>query len=120
MFHPARPPERWSSPANRRATSKGCPYVVDAVAMSPIRSVEAASAASSVSGSIRLAPDRLRTSPMSASASARKTESNFAASAIRVTRWWCARLTTASGSDSGSRHAASWWPASCRNRFRCS
>ena len=86
MFHPARPPEMWSRPAKRRATSKGCPYVVDAVAMSPIRSVDAASAASSVSGSRRLAPERRRTSPMSASASARNTESNFAASAIRMTR----------------------------------
>jgi hypothetical protein len=84
MFQPALPPETWSSPAKRRATSNGCPYVVDAVAMSPIREVVAASAESSVSGSIRLAAERRRTSPMSASASARNSESNFASSAMRA------------------------------------
>ena len=40
-FQPARPPLTWSSEANRRARLYGSLYVVDAVAISPIRSVAA-------------------------------------------------------------------------------
>ena len=42
MFQPARPLLRWSSEANSRARLYGSLYVVEAVAISPIRSVAAA------------------------------------------------------------------------------
>ena len=53
MFQPARPPLRWSSEANSRARLYGSVYVVEAVAIRPIRSVAAASADSQVNGSSR-------------------------------------------------------------------
>jgi hypothetical protein len=57
--------------------------VVDAVAISPTRLVEVASAASTVIGSSQLRAE----SPSSASWSARKIESNSPASARRATSW---------------------------------
>lgn len=51
MFQPARPPLRWSSEANFRATWKGSLKVVETVAISPMCSVATASAESRVSGS---------------------------------------------------------------------
>ncbi|OLT12556.1 hypothetical protein BJF78_24215 [Pseudonocardia sp. CNS-139] len=60
--------------------------MVDAVAISPIRSVAAAMAVRSVIGSSR--PDALcAMSPCSAGPSAKNTASSFAASAVRAISW---------------------------------
>ena len=54
MFQPARPPLMWSSEPNWRARLNGSVYVVEAVAISPIRLVTAAMAASAVIGSSQI------------------------------------------------------------------
>ena len=100
MFQPARPPLMWSSEANLRATWKGSLYVVDAVAISPMWSVTAARAASSVSGSSP--PSALcRTLPSRARPSARNTESSLPRSAIVASSWKWRRSVTWRGSVSG-------------------
>ncbi len=82
-FHPARPPETWSTEAKRRARLYGSLYVVDAVAISPIREVAAASAVSTTVGSSE--PEgRLPMSPHRAGASAKNTESSRPRSAMRA------------------------------------
>lgn len=80
MFQPARPLEMWSRVANARARVKGSEYVVEAVAISPIRSVRAAIAASSRIGS-RASAARFSTLPVTAGMSAKKMASKAAASA---------------------------------------
>ena len=83
MFQPARPPERWSSEANFRARWYGSLYVVDAVAISPMWTVDAASADSSVSGSKWLW-ELCFTLPHNATPSARNSESSLPRSAVRA------------------------------------
>ena len=86
MFQPARPPLTTSSEAKRRARLKGSLYVVDAVAIRPIRLVAIAIAVSSTVGSI--APEGRRPmSPQSTGVSAKKTESSLPRSAIRASCW---------------------------------
>ena len=85
MFHPARPFETWSTEASRRARAYGSLYVVDAVAIRPILVVAAATAVRTVNGSN--CPDaRNSPVPMATEPSARKIESNLAASASCASR----------------------------------
>ncbi len=85
-FQPARPPLTWSTLANRRARLYGSLYVVDAVAISPIREVAAAIAVSSTVGSSEPA-GRRPTLPNSTGESAKKIESNLPRSASCARAW---------------------------------
>ncbi len=85
-FQPARPWLIASSDANRRARLYGDSYVVDAVAIRPIRSVTAAIAASRIVGS-RVSGGRRAGLLKSDGLSAKKTESSRPRSAIRASSW---------------------------------
>src|SRR5215469_14723297 len=87
--------------------------------MSPMRLVACESAVSSVSGS-SWPGGRNSPVPMVAGPSARNSESNFALSASRARLIQWSRSKSARGLLAGSRHEASWWPASIRNALRCS
>jgi hypothetical protein len=78
-----RPALRWSSEEKYRARLYGSVRVVETVPMSPMCSVVAASAESSVSGS-KLRAALCRMSGKAATPSARKTESNRPRSAVRA------------------------------------
>jgi hypothetical protein len=80
--------------------------VVDAVAISPMRLVAAASAVSRMVGSSALA-GRNSGLARTAGPSARNSESNLARSAIRASSRQWPRSVLANGLLSGSRHAAS-------------
>ena len=117
-FHPARPPVMWSSEPNWRAMVKGSLKLVLAVATSPIRSVTAAMAPSTVTGSKRAAR-AVRASSSGGSGhtakrSPRKTTSSLPRSAVRAISRYRSRLWTSSLRLSGSRQAAWWWPAGHR------
>ena len=105
MFQPERPPEIWSSDANRRAMWNGVSNVVEPVAMSPIRSVTWLSADSSVNGSNDVTV-WLRFSASigmfsTARWSAMKNASKQAASSRRISSFRCPRLKLASGHAPG-------------------
>jgi hypothetical protein len=85
-FQPARPPLTTSADAKRRARLKGSLYVVDAVAISPIFSVAAATAVRSTVGS-SFPAGRRPTLPKITGESAKKTESNVPRSAMRARFW---------------------------------
>jgi hypothetical protein len=119
MFQPARPPLTWSTDASRRARLYGSLYVDDTVAMSPILLVAWDRAVSSVSGS-SWPGGRNSPVPMIAGPSARNSESNLAFSANRASLIQCCRSKSARGLPAGSRHDASWWPASMRKALRWS
>ena len=104
-FHPARPLLRWSSEANLRAMMYGCSNVVDAVAISPSRSVTTASAGSSVSGSneVTVALRFSASTGMFSTArwSAMKKASNLPRSSVWANRLRWAKLKFASGQPPG-------------------
>jgi hypothetical protein len=94
MFQPARPPLTWSREAKRRARLYGSLYVVDAVAISPIRLVAAARMASRTVGSSW--PAGRNSMPChSAGPSARNSESSRPRSAICASRTQCWTSTSA-------------------------
>ncbi len=86
MFQPARPLLIWSMEANCRARLKGSEKLLDAVAIRPMRSVTAAIAGSSVTGSSQMRAPRAASS-VCANMSAKKIESNRPASARCASAW---------------------------------
>jgi hypothetical protein len=119
MFHPARPLLTWSREANRRARLYGELYEVDAVAMSPMRSVTPANTVSSVRGSRNA---ERSTADVAVELRLVREEERVERAAfsnpgeVRVV----ATSVAANGSLSVSRHDASWCPGLIRNAFRCS
>ena len=117
MFQPARPPLTWSSEAKRRARLNGSLYVVEAVAISPIRLGRRRRARSAARSARALPGGRRPMSPHSTGQSARKTRVELAALGdLREVLVVARRRGGANGSLSGSRHDASWWPGAHQER----